>query len=126
MVNVLVIGTPNSGKSTIAQIIIEALKEKGLFCDLEDDSDEQYRCTNFARKIAAVADGRGIIRVQTVNVKLAVQKSLCPLYPAPQEETCVCGAGSDVSGSKPCSIEYAQRCRWYKEFVHDMEKLRVK
>ena len=48
---------------------------------------------------------------------------LCPLYP---EDDCVCGAGADVSGSEPCSIEFAQKCPWYKEFVLDMEKLRVK
>jgi hypothetical protein len=41
-------------------------------------------------------------------------KKWCPLYPTPAEDTCICGGGSDVSGTTEedvyCSVEYAKTC----------------
>ena len=41
--------------------------------------------------------------------------SVCELYPRPEEETCVCGGGSDVSGILICSTKYAETCPWANE-----------
>jgi len=38
----------------------------------------------------------------------------CRYYPKPEEETCVCGAGSDVSGGS-LSCKVPEQCRWYYE-----------
>ena len=42
-------------------------------------------------------------------------KDKCEFYPAPEEETCVCGRGSDVSGPFVCTMRYSQACPWAQE-----------
>jgi len=40
---------------------------------------------------------------------------LCEFYPKPEDETCVCYAGSDVSGADlvgACTVEYSKTCQW--------------
>lgn len=50
----------------------------------------------------------------------------CFFYPKPQEETCVCGAGADVSGIDNeyiCSEEYADNtCPYYREEIRSLFK----
>jgi len=40
--------------------------------------------------------------------------NICSLYPTPDEETCVCGGGSDISGGEPCTKEDERNCPWAK------------
>lgn len=57
------------------------------------------------------------------------KKEMCVLYPLPEEETCVCAAGADISGTQNdawiCSDEYSENCPWAREWEIEMEmKLR--
>lgn len=42
-------------------------------------------------------------------------QDVCEFYPTPEEETCVCGAGSDVSGKFLCTKEFSMACQWANE-----------
>ena len=37
-------------------------------------------------------------------------KEYCEFYPLPMDETCVCFAGSDISGKQLCTPEYSTTC----------------
>ena len=42
-------------------------------------------------------------------------KDRCEFYPMPEEETCVCSGGSDISGPFVCTKEYSESCQWAQE-----------
>lgn len=46
-------------------------------------------------------------------------KKLCEFYPSKEEETCVCGCGSDISGSQNsdwiCNEKFSKTCQWANE-----------
>ena len=50
-------------------------------------------------------------------------KDYCEFYPKPGGDTCVCDAGSDVSGTTDsddfCSKEYSLTCQWANELRTD-------
>ena len=46
----------------------------------------------------------------------------CALYPESWEDSCVCQAGSDVSGIDDpyvCSEEYSENCPWFREWLKE-------
>jgi hypothetical protein len=50
--------------------------------------------------------------------------SMCKFYPRPEEETCVCGAGSDISGAEElgvCTDTLSKECRWANEIRKEEE-----
>jgi hypothetical protein len=50
-------------------------------------------------------------------------KEWCELFPTPEEETCVCGGGSDISGATEdnnlCSLAYSEDCPYAQEEEDD-------
>ena len=42
-------------------------------------------------------------------------EDVCEFWPDVREETCICGAGSDVSGESPCTRKYSEFCRWAEQ-----------
>jgi len=48
----------------------------------------------------------------------------CELYPKLEDETCVCSAGSDISGagSEICTVEYSKSCQWFRLFNERKKK----
>jgi len=53
----------------------------------------------------------------------------CKYYPSIKDDTCICDAGSDVSGTDShthiCSIEYSETCQWANEFKKDTHKIKI-
>jgi hypothetical protein len=46
-------------------------------------------------------------------------KEYCEFYPKKEEDTCICAAGSDISGTTKddliCNKEYSLTCQWANE-----------
>ncbi len=47
--------------------------------------------------------------------------SICQFYPRVEDETCVCDAGSDISGSHACTEEYSEACQWAMELKEEIK-----
>lgn len=60
-VSILIVGPPNSGKSTLSEIITEALEEKGFTATLEEEG-----VPNYSERVLREASLRGKIKI-TVN-----------------------------------------------------------
>ena len=52
-----------------------------------------------------------------VKMTTANKIKRCEYYPSSKENTCVCDAGSDVSGAGDnfCTIEYSKNCQWARQ-----------
>jgi len=54
------------------------------------------------------------VMIEVARDILEEVNSNCELYPTDDDEGCVCGAGSDISGHV-CTIDDQIKCPWYHE-----------
>lgn len=92
-VSIIVGGNTGSGKSTIAQLISDALEKSGFHVSLKDDEDQVSEKVNTSRKIALLKKGCPI-QINTLRLGQAGVNALERMQPKKQAPRIISGPAS--------------------------------